>query len=249
MRESHAASGLANPLDRGRRIRAVLFDLDGTLYRQAPVRSLMAIELALVPIRSPLGASRRLRALRLYRRAQEDLRTARAGSSIAGEQLARATAGSGLSSAETEQLVDEWMFRRPLKYLRRWRTPGLLPLLARLDAAGVPAGILSDYPAERKLAALGLSDRFSPVLCAGDPAIGALKPSPRGFLRACATWHLPPRDVLMIGDRPDVDAAGAHAAGMPCVIVGRRARRRSRSARYLTVPSFGSLCRVFDDCR
>ena len=55
-----------------------------------------------------------------------------------------------------------------------------------------PAGVLSDYPAEAKLQALGLAGRFSPVLCATDPEIGAFKPNPRGFLHACAVWNLPP---------------------------------------------------------
>ena len=38
-----------------------------------------------------------------------------------------------------------------------------------------------------KLRALGLESRFAPVLCSTDPNIDALKPHPRGFLRACAS--------------------------------------------------------------
>ena len=121
------------------------------------------------------------------------------------------------------------MLNRPLKYLQFCRAVGLDGLLAELDRLGVRTGVLSDYPAEAKLRALGLEGRFSPVLCATDPEIGAFKPSPRGFLRACAVWNLPPRDVLFVGDRVDVDAAGAAAAGMRCVIIGRqRPRARAR---------------------
>jgi len=229
----------------GDRVHAVLFDLDGTLYRQARLRSLMALELVTLALNGPRKASRRLRALRAYRAAQEHLRQGDTGVSQA-TQLAAAARASGLPVAEVETLVAEWMMKRPLKYLQFCRAVGLEGLLAELDRLGVRTGVLSDYPAEAKLRALGLEGRFSPVLCATDPEIGAFKPSPRGFLRACAVWNLPPRDVLFVGDRVDVDAAGAAAAGMRCVIIGRQ-RSRAAGSTYSVLPSFERLRRVFDN--
>jgi putative hydrolase of the HAD superfamily len=82
-------------------------------------------------------------------------------------------------------------------------------------------------------------------MSSSDPRVGAFKPNPRGFLKACERLRLHPREVLMVGDRPDTDAAGAGAAGMPCVIIGRG----RQSARYLRVPSFERLARVLDDRR
>jgi len=105
--------------------------------------------------------------------------------------------------------------------------------------------VLSDYPTESKLRALGLAGRFSPVVCATDPDVDAFKPSPRGFLRACELWGLPPRDVLMIGDRTDVDAAGAIAAGMPCVIIGRVSSRHD-STGYRVFSSLKRLRRALE---
>jgi FMN phosphatase YigB (HAD superfamily) len=225
-------------------VRAVLFDLDGTLYRQVRLRSLMAVELVTLALDGPGKASRRLRALRAYRAAQERLRQSDAGVSDA-TQLADAARASGLPVAEVQTLVAEWMMNRPLKYLQFCRAAGLDGLLAELDRHDVRAGVLSDYPAHAKLRALGLEGRFSPVLCATDSDIGAFKPSPRGFLRACAVWNLSPRDVLYVGDRVDVDAAGAAAAGMRCVIIGRP-RTRVPGSTYMVLPSFERLRRVFD---
>jgi FMN phosphatase YigB (HAD superfamily) len=204
----------------GRPIKAVLFDLDGTLYRQRPLRLLMALELLTLPLAGPWKAVARLRALRAFRNAQEQLRHA-ASAGAATSQAEAASKASGLAVAEVEALAADWMIRRPLKYLPFCRAAGLTELLDRLDAAGIRAGILSDYPAEAKLRALGLDTRFSPVLCATDREIGAFKPSPRGYLRACELWGLDAADVLYVGDRIDVDAAGAAAAGMRCAIVGR----------------------------
>jgi HAD superfamily hydrolase (TIGR01549 family) len=156
-----------------------------------------------------------------------------------------AASASGLSVAEVQALVDEWIMTRPLKYLQLCRASGLDGLLATLDRLALKAGVLSDYPAEAKLRALGVDGRFWPVLCSTDPEIDAFKPNPRGFLRACELWDMSPSQVLFVGDRADVDAAGASAAGMPCAIVGRAIPADS-SGRFTWFRDFERLCRVFD---
>jgi FMN phosphatase YigB (HAD superfamily) len=85
------------------------------------------------------------------------------------------------------------------------------------------------------------------VLCTSDPEVRALKPNPRGFLRACERWRIEPREVLVVGDRADVDARGAAAAGMPCVIIGRSSHPLATRARFLALPSFERLRCVLDD--
>ncbi len=239
--------GARNPLAPEGRIHAVLFDLDGTLYKQTPIRSLMAVELLALSLAGPFQAQGRWRALRAYRRAHERLRSNPCSDgSVADAQVAAAAVAAGLSLEEVTHLVDEWMLTRPLKYLRLARVAGIWKLLHVLAGKGVHAGILSDYPAAAKLRALGLAGRFSPVLCSTDPDIGALKPDPRGFLRACELWKLAPHEVLMVGDRPDVDGAGAIAAGMPCVIVGRPSSASRNGAGCLVLSSLERLCRVLD---
>jgi HAD superfamily hydrolase (TIGR01549 family) len=227
--------------------RAVLFDLDGTLYRQGPLRALMALELATLPLGGPAKAARRFQAIQAYRRAQEALRAEAAGQHsgpLGIRQLDAAAEASGLPIAEVEALVADWMIRRPLKYLQFCRASGIVGLLDLLERSQVKMGVLSDYPAEAKLRALGLHGRFSPVLSATDAEIDAFKPSPRGYLRACEIWGLPPSEVLFVGDRAEVDAAGARAAGMACVIIGRAATPAADG--YVALPSFERLSRVFE---
>jgi len=57
-------------------IRAVLFDVDGTLYRQGPLRRRMALELAALPwdARSLRGAVAVWRRIACFRRVREELR-------------------------------------------------------------------------------------------------------------------------------------------------------------------------------
>jgi FMN phosphatase YigB (HAD superfamily) len=232
---------LANPLDADRKIAAVLFDLDGTLYDQRRMRAFMAIELASLALTHPLRAPRRWRVLAAYRKAQESLRSSALAGATQLDVVARRT---GVNAAEVEHIVGEWMFERPLKYLPACRAAGLFDLLRFLRSRGIQIGVLSDYPAEAKLGALGLDGWFSVVLCSTDPAIGALKPDPRGFIAACERWRIDPGEVLVVGDRLDVDAAGADAAGMPCVIIGRDRRPTSTNRRSLVLPSLERLHRV-----
>ena len=185
--------------------------------------------------------AKRLRALRAYRGAQEQLETvrlrspraARPGSPKRSRPAEAAPSprprrrwrpGIGLPEAEVAALVDEWMQRASAE------VPQLVPdarartrCWTALRDRGVRVGVLSDYPATAKLARAG-PGRSLRVRAARRRIrrSDAFKPDPRGFLRACERWGLPPREVLMVGDRVDVDGAGAAAAGMPCVILGAR---------------------------
>jgi len=143
-------------------------------------------------------------------------------------------------------LVEEWMLSRPLKYLPFCRARGLERLLNFLSTFNVKMGVLSDYPPAGKLKALGVERFFSVVLCSTDPDVGAFKPDPRGFLTACRRWNLSAREVLMVGDRSDVDAAGAAAAGMPCVLIGKAPRSTTDVADLLVLDSLERLHRVLD---
>jgi HAD superfamily hydrolase (TIGR01549 family) len=207
----------------------------------------MALELAAATCARPVGSARLWRILSAYRRAQEDLRR-RGGRTAATAQIEAAAASTGLSPSEIAPVVDEWMFRRPLKHLARCRAKGLDGLLDFLAGRGLMLGVLSDYPPQLKLQALGVSDRFSLALCSTDPAIGALKPSPEGFLHACREWRVEPREVLAVGDRVSVDAAGAAAAGMPCVIVGA-SQSPPPGAGFVSMPSLERLHRTLAEHR
>jgi HAD superfamily hydrolase (TIGR01549 family) len=237
--------GLRNPLHPARRVRAVLFDLDGTLYRHRPIRGLMAIELALLAVRRPLQAPVSWRVLAEFRRAQEALRSQDTSRGGAVEQLEMTAKRTGMSVDQVETIVTEWMIERPLKYLARWRADGLIPLLDFLRRRGIKTGIFSDYPPELKLQALGVAGRFSLVLCSADPEIGQFKPHPRGFLVASTRWQVHPSEVLVVGDRADADAAGAAAAGMPCVIIG--SRNPHAPVDFVSLPSLERLRDVLDD--
>lgn len=207
----------------GRPVAGVVFDVDGTLYSQGPLRLMMALELSVLPITlSSLTRARRTwRIISAFRKAREEIR----GLSDESTPLARLeyevpAQRLGIPADELQEVVEEWMYRRPLKYLAYCRKRHLVKFLARLEELGVPVGVLSDYPAEDKLRALGVNAFVDVVLCSTDERINAFKPEARGFLLMAELLGVPPAEILYIGDRMEVDGVGALASGMMGVIVG-----------------------------
>jgi HAD superfamily hydrolase (TIGR01549 family) len=195
---------------------AWLVDLDGTLYRQAPVRLLMAAELLLL-------GPHRIRAIRYFRKEQERLRGEVAGELAAsGEipspyqtQLSRAAAGLGCTAEALAPIVREWMERRPGKWLRWFRRQSLLAEISAFRARGGKTALVSDYPAQAKLAGLGASGLFDLVVASGEPGgPPELKPSPAGYLLAAERLQISSVRCLVIGDRDDADGLAARRAGM-----------------------------------
>jgi FMN phosphatase YigB (HAD superfamily) len=113
----------------------------------------------------------------------------------------------------------------PLDLVTSSARTGLVDALDALLAAGIKLGVVSDYPAARKLRALGIADRIEVVVSAQDPRVGAFKPNPLGIRTALDDLGVGCPEALYVGDRADVDAAAAAALGMRCVLIGRPARR------------------------
>ena len=233
------------------KIRAVLFDLDGTLYDQSRLRSLMVLELCTLPfrVRSWSRVCSTLRIIRCFRSIREDLRDLGCPADQALVELQYVQAGerAGVEAAEVERVITEWMYHRPLKYLKWCRRQGVKMFFAEAAQRGMNIGVFSDYPVKEKLEALGLSKYVQLLLCATDKDINAFKPHPCGFLKACEHWGLRPDEVLYVGDRPEVDAKGAGAAGMPCVIVNGKDSQPLQDGPFhqsITLASFRGLHHV-----
>ena len=205
-----------------RGVRAVLLDVDGTMYHAAPLRLLMAMELASLPIAtlSPARSLGVVRRLRHFRNARETLRDERPPGPLDRAQYAVAARVADDDAAQVERDVDEWMIRRPCKWLRACRRAGLAEFLRTARGRDLEVGAFSDYPVDAKLDALGVAEWVGLRLAATQPDVDAFKPDPAGMRRACAAWGLLPSEVLYVGDRVDVDAGAAARLGMPCVIVG-----------------------------
>jgi HAD superfamily hydrolase (TIGR01509 family) len=189
---------------------AWLVDLDGTLYRQDLVRAVMATELMLFGWRD-IGT------LRAFRQEHERLRSD-GGADFADpyrQQIHQTALRLGVTDQRVAAIVERWMIVRPGLWLRLFRRRRLLEAIAAYRAAGGKTAIVSDYPARRKLDAIGVSNLFDVVVACGDTnAPPALKPHPAGFLRAAQRLGVSTDECLVIGDREDADREAARRAGM-----------------------------------
>jgi HAD superfamily hydrolase (TIGR01509 family) len=194
---------------------AWLVDLDGTLYRPLPIKLLMALELGLLG----WGA---LRVIRAFRREHERLHHELASDpdrsfepSPFAEQLRRTAQVVRETEDRVRALVEHWMIHRPARWLHPFRRESLLVELRAARATGLRTALVSDYPAERKLAALGARELFDEVVANGEhPDLRRLKPTPDGYLLAARRLGVPPGECLVIGDRDDLDGVAARSAGM-----------------------------------
>ena len=205
------------------RVRAVVFDVDGTLYDPRPLRLRMARELALRCLTRPatLGDAR---VLQTFRRTREELSDEEAAG-IGRLQYERAAERAGVPVARVEAVVAEWILERPLRHVAACPRSGIRRLFARLRDEGRRLGVWSDYPAAGKLEALGL--RADAVVCATDPEVDRLKPQPAGLERILAALAVTPAEALLIGDRDERDGEAARRLGCPYLLVtGRPAGAR-----------------------
>lgn len=96
---------------------------------------------------------------------------------------------------------------------------GVLHLLTRLKAAGVPVGICTNMNADiqmRKLCRLGLADVCGNLITSEEA--GRDKPHPEVFRLALRRLGSKAEQTLMVGDSLNHDVRGALAAGPACAL-------------------------------
>ncbi len=100
----------------------------------------------------------------------------------------------------------------------------VVPTLAALRRAGARIAVVSNWDSSLPalLDRLRLASWFETIVVSH--LEGMEKPRPELFLRAVARLRGAPGEALHIGDNPELDEAGARAAGIASVLVDRRAR-------------------------
>lgn len=221
--------------------RAVVFDVDGTLYFQKPFRRRMLRYLMGYVLRHPSALGDML-LLKEYREIREDWercetdeigRRLPEGLGLAERQFAYAALAKKTTPERIKKAVRFFMMESPLKLLPAYRDEAIYELIKALHEKKIPVAVYSDYPAKDKLGCLGMSADF--VFSAADQEIGAMKPDPRGLAYIAETLSCRPEELLMIGDRYEKDGLAAKQNGVDYVILPSSKRERGRLAQMMCI--------------
>lgn len=118
---------------------------------------------------------------------------------------------SGMTDAEADEQFREYH----RCYAAAWRAfPDVVPALTRLQETHRLAVLTNgdQEHQETKLRTAGITDLVERTIATS--SIGAAKPEPTAFLRALEELGERPEGATYVGDRLDVDARGAAAAGL-----------------------------------
>ncbi|TWI61544.1 putative hydrolase of the HAD superfamily [Pseudoduganella lurida] len=198
------------------RPRAVLFDLDDTLWPIAPV--IAAAEAALhawlaehAPRVAQAFSIEELRARRLALLAEQPhLHLDLAALRRAGLEMAFADVGEDVSRIAAA--MEHYLAARNAVQPYDDVLPGLLRL-----AGQVTLGSISNGNAD--LEVIGLAHHFKVSLAAAQ--FGKAKPDPAIFLAACAALGVAPAETVYVGDDLRLDVQGAQQAGLRAVWMNR----------------------------
>ena len=178
-----------------------------------------------------------------YRKAQETLRRNDKMDANGYEAQIRLTSEmTGESAHFVRSQIRKWFEEIPLRFLSAFRRRRLVQVLKSMRLKGISLGVVSDYPSEKKLSSLGVRHFFQVVVTAQDPDIWGFKPFTNSFQVAAQRMGLLPREIVVVGDRPDADARGAERAGMRAVIL----KSMFRKARCDQAERHGCVCRLTD---
>lgn len=105
--------------------------------------------------------------------------------------------------------------------------PDTAPVLAALATAGIPVGVVSDIAWDIREHAVraGVDHLVGTWVISGE--VGAEKPDPELFRRACDDLGVDPRATLMVGDNPARDG-GAAALGCRTLVLAGEHRTGER---------------------
>jgi len=199
-------------------LRAILFDLDDTLYGYAPCNEagLRAAHERLA--REVTASYDDFRAchdeVRLELAEQLKGQAASHNRAIFFKRIVERLVGPGRGSLAVELFETYWrVFLDTMQ-----PAPAALQLLEELSRTHSLA-LVSNHTTEvqlRKLEALGLEPYFEVVMTSEEA--GVEKPDPRIFEQALRALGVAPADSVMVGDGPGVDLLGAQRAGVRCIL-------------------------------
>jgi putative hydrolase of the HAD superfamily len=193
-------------------IRAIVFDLDETLYDEAHY-----VESGLAAVAKELASNSGFEVSTLLKVMQEDIR-------LNGRGTAFNAALKALGQLDTPDAIANTLavYRNHLPDIQLFPDAKALLQFLAVNMPQLKTGLVTDglpRMQKNKVQALSLDLAFNTICYCWE--LDAPKPSPKGFEQVVNTIGCKPNECIMVGDRVDNDMAPAKALGMFTVRVVR----------------------------
>ena len=193
-------------------MKAVLFDLDDTLYPELDfVRSGFRAVARVLAQRC--GANETALVERMWHILEEE------GRGRVFDRILYEVPSAPRSDDGVRLLTFVYRSHRPQIAL----APETRPTLFALRSAGIKLGIVTDglgTVQRNKIAALGLDDLVDAIVCSDEIGREWWKPSTTPFNVALALLDVEPKDAAYVGNDPGKDFAGPNSLGMRTIQIG-----------------------------
>tara|TARA_B100000900_G_scaffold182903_1_gene155178 strand:+ start:934 stop:1575 length:642 start_codon:yes stop_codon:yes gene_type:complete len=189
----------------------IIFDVDGTLYDQRKMRLFMLFEIVTFLIKNPTKYYH-INILRHFR-IEREIRSNEICKNLSLMQYKWVSDKLNIKQKLVEKIINEWMFERPLKYLKKCSYAGLNQLFKKLKKNNILITIYSDYPAKNKIKVLELPADL--IVSSTDKNINRFKPDPKAIFYILDKFKINSNShCLFIGDRFTKDGQCAINAGI-----------------------------------
>jgi putative hydrolase of the HAD superfamily len=191
-------------------IKAVAFDIDGTLYPNYRFY-IRVLPFAVMNFRLMLAFNNARKIL--HQGGADTGEFYREQAKLAGAYLKK-------SPQEIQAKIDTFFYAawqnhfkniRPFQYVRQ--------TIEKFREKGFKTAVMSDFPIGNKLKFMKLDGLWDVELCTEE--LGALKPALKPFLSLAEALQSPPENILYVGNSVRYDIAGAQNAGMRTALISR----------------------------
>ena len=214
-------------MNEDRKIQAVLFDVDGTLY---PNYKMYLISI-LFFFRHPHIA-------RTFQKMRKKVRKIDRIENFQQEQARLMAEDLGVDEKEALRILEKYIYGQFVDMFS-WIKPYnvIKNILEDFRKENLKLGVISDFPVKKKLSFLDLDEYWDIVMSADE--MGSLKPKKDAFLRASDKLNISPDKIIYVGNHYLYDIIGAGSAGMITAHFSRK--KRSDSKADLTFSRYSDL--------
>ena len=195
----------------------IIVDLDGTLYYQYGVHLVMGCQLLL-----HFWKVKDLKIIMEYRKIRE-----KNINNIVDKQYKIVADKYHVEEEYVKKVIDEWLFQRPLKALKKFKDKQLDKIITEFSQKGGKVYIYSDYPTKEKLKQL--NTKFDKAYDSTNDNIKTLKPDKKGLEYIIKENNLQKEKILFIGDRDSKDGEISRKCNIDYVILPKLFRKKKIS--------------------